>query len=71
MTDNHFMSVDEAAAILGYHRNHVYRLLKQCKLDGQKFGSGWAVSAESVAWAKAQQDEYGRVSWQSNEGGHE
>ena len=71
MTDNHFMSVDEAAEILEYHRNHVYRLLHQGKLDGQKFGSGWAVSAESVAWAKAQQDEHGRVSWQSDEGTNE
>jgi len=57
------ITVEEAAEILGYHTDHVYRLLRQGRLDGQKFGNGWVVSVSSVAETKARQDDSGRVSW--------
>ena len=61
------ITVEEAAEILGYHTDHVYRLLRAGRLDGQKFGNGWVVSVSSVAAVKARQDDSGRVAW--DEGG--
>lgn len=63
MTIDEFVSVKEAAQILRYHRNHVYRLLREGKLEGKKFGGGWVVSVESVARIKSRQGDHGRVNW--------
>lgn len=60
-----YISAQEAAAQLGYHVKHVYRLLREGKLQGQRIGGGWAVLAVSVAQAKARQDVNGRIEWES------
>ena len=63
MEKGDLITVEEAAEILGYHTDHVYRLLRQKRLEGQKFGNGWVVSVSSVAEVKARQDDSGRVLW--------
>lgn len=60
-----YISAKEAAAQLGYHVKHVYRLLREGKLQGQRIGGGWVVSVLSVAQAKARQDDNGRIEWES------
>jgi len=62
-----FMSAKEAAETLGYHKYHVYRLLRQGRLDGQRIGGGWVVSVSSVAHIKGLQDGEGRVNWRERE----
>ena len=58
-----FISAQEAAERLGYHKNHVYRLLREGKLAGKRFGGGWVISAESVELVRARQSDSGRVEW--------
>ncbi len=48
MDDSAYMSSQEAAARLGYTRQHVGRLIRQKRLDGQKLGRDWIVRRESV-----------------------
>lgn len=59
-----YISAQEAAEQLGYHVKHVYRLLRENKLEGQRIGGGWVVSVLSVAQAKARQDSNGRIEWE-------
>lgn len=65
MENSELMTVEDAAEILGYHTDHVYRLLREKKLDGQKFGNGWVVKTQSVIEAKARQSDSGRVAWEN------
>lgn len=51
----------ETAEILGYHLNHVYRLLKQGKIKGEKKYRVWLIDREEVIRLKAMQDEHGRL----------
>lgn len=60
---SNIISAEEAAKQLGYHKNHVYRLLREGKIKGERVGGGWVVDAQSVALAKAQQDVNGRIDW--------
>ena len=43
-----YITTQEAAQLLGFHVNHVRRMLKQRDLEGQKVGYMWFVSKESV-----------------------
>jgi len=54
------LTTAEAARELGYHLNHVYRLLRQGKLTGTRFSGVWMIDREEVERIKARQDEYGR-----------
>ncbi len=56
------LTAGEVAKELGYHVNHVYRLLKQGKLKGQQFNRVWIIDRREVERIKAQQDEHGRLS---------
>ena len=58
---NDRMTAQEAADYLGYHINHVYRLLKEGKLRGEQFNRVWILSRREVVRLKGQQDEHGRV----------
>ena len=54
------LTAEEAAHELGYHINHVYRLLKQGKMTGTRFSGVWVIDREEVERIKARQDEFGR-----------
>ena len=60
MLENKF-TAQEAADRLGYHVNHVYRLLRQGALKGELFqGKVWVIDRSEVERVKAAQDEHGR-----------
>jgi excisionase family DNA binding protein len=62
MENENRMSAQEAANYLGYHINHVYRLLAQGKLQGKKvLDQVWLIDRGSVERLKAQQTEAGRL----------
>ena len=61
--ENEYISAKEAAEKLGYHVHHVYRLLREGKLEGQRIGGGWVVSAQSVEIVKVRQNDSGKVQW--------
>ena len=56
------LTAEQAAALLGYHVNHLYRLLKAGTVKGRKVGGKvWLVGRAEVARVKALQDEHGRL----------
>ncbi|MDD4986860.1 MAG: helix-turn-helix domain-containing protein [Dehalococcoidales bacterium] len=42
------LTASEAAKRLGYHREHVYRLLKKGTLHGEKVGTQWFIDEKEV-----------------------
>lgn len=48
MDDHAFISTEDAASQLKYTRQHVRRLVRDGKLDGEKVGRDWLVSVQSV-----------------------
>lgn len=56
------VTAQEAAAELGYHIDHVYRLLRAGKIRGEQFNRVWLIDRKEVERVKAQQDERGRLS---------
>lgn len=57
---NEKLTAEEAARELGYHINHVYRLLKEGRMKGERFSGVWAIDRQEVERIKAQQDDHGR-----------
>jgi excisionase family DNA binding protein len=43
-----FISVTEAAKLSGYHPEHIRRLIREGKIDAQKFSIVWMVDKESL-----------------------
>lgn len=54
------LTAKEAAIILKYHVNHVYRLLKSGDLRGEQFNRVWIIERREVKRFKSLQDEHGR-----------
>jgi excisionase family DNA binding protein len=54
------LTAREAADILGYHINHVYRLLRSGVMKGEQFNRVWMIDPAEVKRIKAQQDVHGR-----------
>jgi hypothetical protein len=54
------LTAKEAAAELGYHINHLYRLLKAGTVHGERFSGVWVIDRKEVERVKSLQDEYGR-----------
>lgn len=54
------LTAQEAADALGYHINHVYRLLKSGKMKGEQFNRVWIIAKVEVERIKALQSEGGR-----------
>jgi len=54
------LTVKQAAHELGYHPNHVYRLLREGTIRGEQFSRVWMIDRREVERVKAQQDEHGR-----------
>jgi excisionase family DNA binding protein len=56
------ITAHEAAAQLGYHVNHLYRLLRNGTVRGRKVaGRVWLVPQDEVDRVKVLQDEHGRL----------
>lgn len=56
------MTAQEAANELGYHLNHLYRLLAQGRITGTKLlDRVWVFDREEVDRVKALQDHRGRL----------
>jgi excisionase family DNA binding protein len=56
------MTAQEVAEELGYHLDHVYRLLRAGKIRGEQFNRVWLIDHREVERIKAMQDEHGRLS---------
>ena len=55
------VTAKEAAQQLGYSRRHVYRLLKDGKMQGQQWAREWMIPEAEIRRLKALQDEHGRL----------
>jgi excisionase family DNA binding protein len=55
------LTVKQAAAELGYHPHHVYRLLRKGMMKGRQFGTTWMVDPAEVERIKALQGPGGRL----------
>ena len=54
------MTPQEAAQFLGYHIDHVYRLLRSGKMKGEKKYRVWLINRSDVEHIKQEQDDSGR-----------
>ena len=55
------LTAEQAAAELGYHVKHLYRLLKQGRIKGQRFAQVWMFDRQEVERVKALQGPGGRL----------
>ena len=55
------LTAQEAAKILGYHVNHVYRLLRFGVIRGKRFNRVWMLDENEIKRVKALQSESGRL----------
>ena len=55
------LTTPEAAEILGYHEDHLGRLLRAGTVKGEKVGNRWLISREEVERVKALQGPGGRL----------
>lgn len=54
------LTAQEAADALGYHINHVYRLLRSGAMKGEQFNRVWIIAKSEVERIKELQSEGGR-----------
>jgi len=54
------LTAQEAANALGYHVDHVYRLLRSGIIRAEQFNRVWLIDRAEVERVKALQDEHGR-----------
>ena len=55
------LTVPEAAEILDYHPNHLSRLLRAGRVEGEQVGGRWLISRQEVERIKALQGPGGRL----------
>jgi excisionase family DNA binding protein len=55
------LSAKEAAQELGYHKDHLYRLLNDGTVRGQRISGVWLISRREIERVKRLQDEHGRL----------
>jgi len=55
------LDVRETAKRLGYHPDHIYRLIKAGKIKATRFGKSWMITIPEIERVKSLQDEYGRL----------
>jgi hypothetical protein len=60
MTDE-MLTAQETADRLGYHINHVYRLLRYGIIHGKQWNRVWMIPLSEVDRVKAMQDEEGKL----------
>jgi len=61
------MTANEAAAMLGYHPDHVRRLLRKGTVKAEQFGRTWMIDCQEVERIKALQGKGGRLPKTSKE----
>jgi hypothetical protein len=54
------LTARQAAEILGYHVNHVYRLLRSDVMGGEQFNPVWMIDPAEAERIKRLQDVHGR-----------
>ena len=54
------LTTDEAALILGYSLRHMQHLLRQGRLQGEKFGRTWIINRAEVERVRSVQSPGGR-----------
>ena len=52
-----YLTTQQAADFLGYHVNHVYRLLSQGVIHGKQFSKVWMIPRSEVERIKALQED--------------
>ena len=55
------LTVPEAAEILNYHPNHLSRLLREGRVQGERVGGRWMITHQEVERIKALQGPGGRL----------
>lgn len=55
------LTLQEAAELLGYHPDHVRRLLKGGQMKAERFHRAWAIPRQEVDRIKALQGKGGRL----------
>jgi len=55
------LTAHAAADELGYHVNHLYRLLRDGTIKGQRFNQAWMIDSAEVERIKALQGKSGRL----------
>jgi len=55
------LTVDQAAAILGYHPDHLRRLLRRGQVKGERFNRAWMIDLAEVQRVKDLQGKGGRL----------
>ena len=55
------LTAQDAAKMLGYHVNHVYRLLRDGALKGEQFNRVWIIPRSEIARVKQMQNDHGRL----------
>jgi len=55
------LTAQEVADRLGYHINHVYRLLRFKIIHGKQFNRVWMISQSEVGRIKAMQSDAGKL----------
>jgi excisionase family DNA binding protein len=51
----------EAAEELGYHVNHIYRLIRLGVVNAERFSDRWAIDREEIERLRSLQDKHGRI----------
>ena len=54
------LTAQQAADALGYHIDHIYRLLRSGKMKAEQFNRVWLIDKAEVERVKAAQSEGGR-----------
>jgi len=55
------LTAERAAEELGYHIDHLYRLLRSGRVKGRRFGRAWMIDRQEVERIKALQSPKGRL----------
>jgi len=56
-----YLTTNKAARILGYHPDHLRRLLRDGTIEARKFGRDWLIDRQEVERIKALQGPGGRL----------
>ena len=54
------LTTEQAAEALGYHRDHVYRLLRSGVIQAERFSGVWIIPQAEIERVKALQSKGGR-----------
>jgi excisionase family DNA binding protein len=55
------LTAQQAANALGYHINYLYRLLKEGRVKGTRWGREWIIDRVEIERIRSLQDEHGKL----------